>query len=64
MDLLIIILWLLLGAAIIEMIYGIVKKTGILVFTGIVIAVMCALGLILAMGYADAVTITGEGILV
>lgn len=64
MDLLIIILWVLLAAAIIEMIYGIVKKTGILVLIGIVIAVMCALGLILAMGYADAVTITGEGILV
>ena len=64
MNLLIVILWILLAISLCETVYGIYKKTGVLITIGVLVALMCALGLILATGYADSITITGEGMMV
>ena len=61
MDLLIIILWLILAAAAVETVYGFIKHQGILTVIGICVTLMCILGLILAINYADSITIIGEG---
>jgi len=64
MSLLIVFLWILLAISLIEVICGVVKKSGVLITVGIIVAVMCALGIILAMNYAESIIITGDGILV
>lgn len=64
MELLIVVLWLLLAISLAEIVYGIYKKAGILIAVGALVMLMCALGLILAMGYSDSITIVGEGIMV
>jgi len=64
MSLLIVFLWILLAISIIEAICGVVKKSGVLITVGIIVAIMCALGLVLAMNYADSITITGEGMMI
>lgn len=64
MKLLIAAMWTLLALAAVETVYGVVKKSALLVTAGIVVAVMCALGLYLAIGCADSIYITGVGQLV
>lgn len=61
MKLLVIILWILLGASVAEAVWGAVKRSGLLTTVGIAIAVMCALGLYLATCCVDSVYITGAG---
>ena len=61
MDLLVVVLWILLGAAVIETMLGIKKRSGALIVIGLLVAVMCALGLMLAINFADSIYITGEG---
>lgn len=61
MDLLIILLWLILAASVVEAVYGLIKHEKFLTVIGICVAVMCILGLILGTTYADSITITGEG---
>jgi len=57
-------MWALLAAAGAEIICGIVKKSRFLIIVGCVVAVMCALGLYLAICCADSIYITGPGQLV
>ncbi len=62
MNLLTIILWILIAVSAIEALYGIYKRSGVLIFIGTLVLIMCALGLILATGYSDSIVITGEGL--
>ena len=62
MALLIVTLWILLGMSSLEALYGIYRRSGILIVIGTLVALMCALGLILATGYSDSIVITGEGL--
>lgn len=64
MSIMIFFLWILLGAAILEIIYGIIKRSAFLITVGLVVAVMCALGLYLGVCRVDSIYITGEGRLV
>jgi len=64
MKILIFFMWALLAAAGAEIICGIVKKSRFLIIVGCVVAVMCALGLYLAICCADSIYITGPGQLV
>lgn len=64
MKILIIFLWALLAAAGAEILHGIVKRSVFLITVGCVVAVMCALGLYLAIYCADSIYITGPGQLV
>lgn len=64
MRILIVFLWLLLAAAVIEAIHGVVKKSGFLIVMGCIVAVMCALGLYLAICCADSIYLTGTGQLI
>ena len=54
-------LWLILAAAVVETVYGLIKHQGILTVIGVCVALMCILGLILATNYADSITIISEG---
>ena len=64
MKILIVFLWLLLAAAVVEVIHGVVKKSAFLIIMGGIVAVMCALGLYLAICCADSIYLTGSGQLV
>lgn len=64
MGILIWFLWAILALAVIEVIYGAVKRSGFLVTVGIIVLIMCALGLYLAIGCVDSIYITGKGQLV
>ena len=64
MSILIAFMWVLLAASAIEIIYGAVKRSGFLVTIGIVVAVMCALGLYLAICCSDSIYLTGSGQLI
>ena len=64
MKILIVFLWLLLAAAVVEVTHGVVKKSAFLIIMGGIVAVMCALGLYLAICCADSIYLTGSGQLV
>lgn len=64
MNILIIFLWALLAASAIEIICGLVKRSRFLITVGLVVAVMCVLGLYLAICCADSIYLTGTGQLV
>ena len=64
MKILIVFLWALLIASAVEAVYGIAKKSVFLIVTGCIVAVMCALGLYLAIYCADSIYITGGGQLI
>lgn len=64
MGILTVFLWILLAMSVAEIVYGIIKKSALLITVGAVVAVMCALGLYLAICCVDSIYITGEGMLV
>ena len=64
MKILIVFLWILLAAAVGEIIHGAVKKSAFLIVIGCIVAIMCALGLYLAICCADSIYLTGTGQLI
>lgn len=64
MKILIVFMWMLLAAAVVEIVHGIVKKSAFMIVIGAVVALMCALGLYLAICCADSVYLTGTGQLI
>lgn len=64
MSILIVFLWVLLAVSAVETVLGIIKKSPFLVIVGVVVAIMCALGLYISICFADSIYITGPGKLV
>ena len=64
MSILIYLMWAILALAAGELVYGAVKRSPLLIAVGVIVLIMCALGLYLAVGCADSIYITGEGQLV